>query len=140
MKAYQHQIQYYETDRMGITHHSNYIRFMEEARTDLLIQLGYPYDRLESEGIISPVTAVAADYKATSTFGDVLTITTKVVLVKAAKLVLDYQMVNQDGVLVFKGHSEHGFLDKNGKFVSLKKQNPDFYQVLVNQLEEDRHV
>lgn len=26
MKPYQHTVQYYETDRMGITHHSNYIR------------------------------------------------------------------------------------------------------------------
>lgn len=31
MTAYHHLVQYYETDRMGITHHSNYIRWMEEA-------------------------------------------------------------------------------------------------------------
>lgn len=39
MNAYQHTVQYYETDRMGITHHSNYIRWMEEARVDFLQQL-----------------------------------------------------------------------------------------------------
>ena len=31
-----HEVQYYETDRMGITHHSNYVRWMEEARTFFL--------------------------------------------------------------------------------------------------------
>ena len=34
--VYEHTINYYETDRMGIVHHSNYIRFFEEARIDYL--------------------------------------------------------------------------------------------------------
>ncbi len=34
MEKYIHKVQYYETDKMGITHHSNYIRWMEEARVD----------------------------------------------------------------------------------------------------------
>ena len=38
MKAYQHKVQYYETDKMQFTHHSNYIRFMEEARIDFMEQ------------------------------------------------------------------------------------------------------
>ena len=32
IKPYEHHVKYYETDQMGIVHHSNYIRFMEEAR------------------------------------------------------------------------------------------------------------
>lgn len=34
MEPYLHKVQYYETDKMGIVHHSNYIRWMEEARVD----------------------------------------------------------------------------------------------------------
>ena len=59
MTPYVHQVQYYETDRMGITHHSNYIRWMEEARVDFLRQIGWGYDRLEAMGIVSPVTAAS---------------------------------------------------------------------------------
>ena len=58
MKAYRHEVKYYECDRMGITHHSNYVRFMEEARIDLMDQLGYGYERMEAEGIVSPVLAI----------------------------------------------------------------------------------
>ena len=47
VKEYGRKIQYYETDRMGIVHHSNYIRWMEEARTDVLEQIGLPYDKIE---------------------------------------------------------------------------------------------
>ena len=46
-KGYNHTVQYYETDKMGITHHSNYIRWMEEARVDFLKQIGWDYDKLE---------------------------------------------------------------------------------------------
>ena len=41
MEPYQHTVQYYETDKMGIVHHSNYIRWMEEARVAYLAQLGW---------------------------------------------------------------------------------------------------
>lgn len=40
MSLYQHEVQYYETDRMGITHHSNYIRWMEEAHVAFLKDIG----------------------------------------------------------------------------------------------------
>lgn len=49
MKAYKHSVQYYETDRMGITHHSNYVRWMEEARSFLLKDIGFPYDCIEAK-------------------------------------------------------------------------------------------
>ena len=40
MEPYVHKVQYYETDKMGIVHHSNYIRWMEEARIDFLDSVG----------------------------------------------------------------------------------------------------
>ena len=70
MEPYRHTVQYYETDRMGITHHSNYIRWMEEARIDFLERIGWGYDKLEREGIVSPVTALDCKYKASTTFAE----------------------------------------------------------------------
>ena len=70
MEPYVHKVQYYETDEMGIVHHSNYIRWMEEARIDFLERMGWPYDRLENEGSISPVIGVDCKYKANSLFPD----------------------------------------------------------------------
>lgn len=43
MRPYQHKVQYYETDQMKVVHHSNYIRWFEEARIDYMEQLGMPY-------------------------------------------------------------------------------------------------
>lgn len=127
MQGYTHTVQYYETDRMGITHHSNYVRWMEEARVYFLQKVGLPYEKLEADGIISPVTMVDCHYKATSTFADDIAIDITVSLLKGAKLGFDYTMTNQAGQLVCQAHSEHSFLDKNGRFVALKKVYPDFY-------------
>ena len=71
---YQHIVQYYETDKMGITHHSNYIRWMEEARVDFLEKTGWSYAKLEEEGIVSPVTAVECKYRQSTTFPDTIDI------------------------------------------------------------------
>lgn len=57
---------------MQVVHHSNYIRYFEEARTDYFEQVGYPYDKLEEMGIISPVLGVEAKYKSPRTYGDSL--------------------------------------------------------------------
>ena len=50
MKNYIHKVNYYETDKMGVTHHSNYIRWMEEARIDYLQQIGYGYNLVKEKG------------------------------------------------------------------------------------------
>ena len=96
-----HEVQYYETDRMGITHHSNYVRWMEEARTFFLREIGWPYEKIEEEGIISPVTSISCDYKATSTFADEISIEINVKSVKSAKLSFVYYMVKSKMVFLF---------------------------------------
>lgn len=60
---YRHVVQYYETDRMGITHHSNYVRWMEEARIHFLDQIGWDYAKLEEMGLVSPVVSVSCRYR-----------------------------------------------------------------------------
>lgn len=134
---YQHQVQYYETDKMGITHHSNYVRWMEEARTFFLEEIGWPYDTFEENGVISPVAAISCQYKAMSTFPDVISIEVWVNKLKSAKLVFNYRMLNQKGVLVCEGRSEHSFLSNNGSFVHIKRDYPLFYEELLKHLKND---
>lgn len=127
---YMHTVQYYETDRMGITHHSNYIRWMEEARVDFLSQIGWDYARLEDMGIISPVINVNCDYKKTTTFADKVYIKVTVKEFKGVKLFLSYEMKNEDGVVVCTATSSHAFLTKEGKPIRVQKEYPDFYKTL----------
>lgn len=131
MHTYIHKVQYYETDKMGITHHSNYIRWMEEARVDFLDRIGYGYAKLENDGIISPVVGVECQYKHPTTFDDEVEITVGVEEFKGVRLVIRYQMTNiATGNLVLKGKTMHCFTDINGKPIVLKKHFPEFDDTL----------
>lgn len=131
MQPYQHRVQYYETDRMGITHHSNYIRWMEEARIDFLSQIGWSYARLEELGILSPVTAVDCRYKASTTFDDLVSIEVSVLALTNARLTIGYRMTNAAGAEVCTGQTEHCFLDREGHILRLKRDYPAFYELLA---------
>lgn len=135
MDSYQHKVQYYETDKMGIVHHSNYIRWMEEARIDFLSQIGWDYKKMEGNGIISPVVAVECKYLQTTTFSDLIRITVKVEEFKGVKLKLKYEMKNENDVRVCDGYSEHCFLKGNGKILNVKKECPGLYEALVSRQE-----
>ncbi len=133
---YIHEIKYYETDRMGITHHSNYIRFMEEARIDFFKQLGWDYAKLEAMGVMSPVTKVDCQYKVPTTFGDELRITVLVKECNGIRLQLLYQMKNQHGVIVCTGSSEHCFINSDGKIVRVDREFPEFFTSIKEKSEE----
>lgn len=130
MNTYKHQIKYYETDKMGITHHSNYIRFMEEARTDFLCQAGFDYAKLESRGVISPVVGIECKYKATTTYPDIIDISVSVDDVTPAKVRFKYIMTKEDGAVALEGYSEHCFLSSEGKIIRLKKDFPEFFEAM----------
>lgn len=130
IKPYIHTVQYYETDRMGITHHSNYIRMMEEARLDYMSQIGWPYDELEKSGVISPVVAVECRYLATTTYADRLTIRVSIEEFKGVRLKMQYRIEKEDGTLAATAKSEHCFLGKNGIPMRVKKEMPDLYEAL----------
>ena len=127
MEKYIHKVKYYETDKMGITHHSNYIRWMEEARIDFLDKIGFSFSKLEKDGIISPVIRAECDYKSPTTFDDEVEISVAVVDFGGVKLTLKYEMTNKKtGETVAVGTTKHCFTNKDGKPIILKKSFPDF--------------
>ena len=131
MKPYIHKVNYYETDKMGITHHSNYVRWMEEARIDFLDQLGWSFIKLEEEGIASPVMSIECNYKKPTTFPDLVSIMVTIEKLSAVKLIFNYEFKVNDE-LVFTGKSSHCFLDEKGAPVILEKRYPKFYEDLKN--------
>ncbi|MDO4458498.1 MAG: acyl-CoA thioesterase [Clostridia bacterium] len=126
---------YYETDRMGIIHHSNYIRWFEEARIYYMEQMGYPYRRIEDEGIIIPVTNVDCNYKSMTRFGETVLIRVWLSKYNGAIFHCDYEVTDKEtGTLRATGHSEHCFLDENGKVCVLKRNNPEAHEAFKNSL------
>lgn len=134
MTEYVHTVQYYETDKMGVTHHSNYIRWMEEARVDFLEKIGWDFARLESMGIVSPVANVSCDFKHPTVFPEKITIIVTVLELRAS-IKFGYEMKNQEDVTVCTGVSQHVLVDTQGKMIRTKKEYPELYAALSAHLE-----
>ena len=138
MKIYQHKVQYYETDQMQIVHHSNYIRWFEEARMNFLEQAGFGYDRFEREGIISPVLEVQAKYLTMTRFGETVNIQVKMVNFTGLKFSIEYIISDSvTGEVRVTGRSEHCLLDRENKPIRLKKVNPKLYELLNSLVETE---
>lgn len=130
MEKYRHKIQYYETDKLGVTHHSNYIRIMEETRVFVMEQLGFGYEKMEKESVFSPVMAVSCEYKKPTTFADIVEVEVSIAELSKLKVKFDYKMTC-NGVLVCRGTSQHCFLDAKGRPVVIEERFPEFYQKLL---------
>ena len=138
VEPYIHKVKYYECDRMGVTHHSNYIRFMEESRIDMLDRIGYGFEKMEAEGVVSPVTEVHCNYKKTTTFQDEIAVDVFVEDISALKLRIGYVMTCR-GEVVFTGSSVHCFIE-NGRPVAFGNRFPGFIEALAPYRREHRDV
>ena len=139
MNAYPRKVQYYETDMMGVVHHANYIRWMEEARIDFMDQLGFPYAAMEAQGVLSPVKSVSCEYKRPCTFGDEIRVIVSVADFNGVVLMIRYQMSNaSSGETVCEAKSEHVFLNKEGRFVRIKREMPEFCAALEALIREEK--
>ena len=106
-------VRYYETDQMAVVHHSNYIRYFEIARDEMMVQLGFPIEKCESElGVLVPIVSVECHFRHPARMGDVLTATAEVDKLPMAKMLIKQAVYNQDGVLCAEGVVTLGFLNK----------------------------
>ena len=105
-------VRYYETDQMGVVHHSNYIRYFECARNNMMREFGYPIEKCEEDGVTIPIVSLDCRYRYPARMGDELRIVARIEREPLAKLRILQEVYNQDGVLCAEGEVVLGFLDK----------------------------
>ncbi len=119
---------YYETDMMGIVHHSNHIRYFEEARIFFMRNIGCDVKQMESDGIIIPNVDAYAKYYKQIRFDQEIGIEVKLVKFTGAVMVFNYTArFKQSGEVAATGHTEHCFVNGNFKPMSLKRKFPEYY-------------
>lgn len=131
--TYEREINYYETDKMGIVHHSNYIRFLEESRCAWLRSIGLPYDMLEENGITIPVLGVECDYKHHVTYGDTIAIELSIEEYNGVRMNVKYMVTDKKtGETVLIGRTKHCFTNIALKPINLKKYKKEFSDKFEN--------
>ena len=113
MSKFEHYIdvRYYETDQMGIVHHSNYIRYFECGRMAMLEEVGLPMHKIEETGVMMPITAVDCKYRIPAKLGDKLRIVTMINEMPRARLTVHTEIYNQEDQLLSSGSVTMGFID-----------------------------
>lgn len=120
---------YADTDQMGVVYHSNYLKYFEIGRTELLRELGMSYKKIEEYGILFPVKEAFVDYKVSIKYDDLIVIHTQVSELKNVSIKLKYEIKNEDESIIYSsGYTLHPFIDRNGKIVC---PNDDIYNILL---------
>lgn len=137
MFIYQRTPYYYETDQMKIIHHSNYIRWFEEARIAYFDSVGYSFVKQEQQGIVCPVLTVDANYLKMVHFGETVQIETKLTFYNGVRYSFAYTVRNNLGQTCCTGASTHCFLNPQGNPIRLKKEYPLAHEMLTQALQND---
>ena len=104
-------VRYYESEQMGLVHHSNYIRYFECGRNAMLKEMDMPMEKVEASGVMMAVVAVDAKYKVPAKLGDTLRIVSIIDTPPTAKVVVKTEIYNQNEQLVCTGSVTLGFID-----------------------------
>ena len=136
-KPYIRKVNYYETDRMSIVHHSNYIRYFEEARIYAMEQIGCDLIEMERQNMIIPVVDVYAKYHKSLGCSDEFAVYIKMTHFNGVKQKSDYEIrFTSDNSLACTGHSTHCVVNENHKPISIKRISPEIYNKFMSAVEE----
>lgn len=111
-------VRYAETDRMGLLHHANYLIYFEQARTELLREIGLTYKDMEDAGFLLVLTKIEVKYKLPARYDDVLTIRTTVVRTTPIRIEHKYEVM-RDGRLLAEGNTTLACIDRAGSIQAL---------------------
>ena len=128
--VYQREMNYYETDKMGVIHHSNYIRFLEEARCKWLEEMNLSMEKLEQMGYTIPTLEVNCQYKSHVTSGDIILIEPSVTAFNGVRMTVTYKVTDsKEGKTIVEAWTKHCFTNKELKPINMKKANQEIYQL-----------
>lgn len=134
-KPFSRKAYYYETDGMGIVHHSNYIRWMEEARIYWLEYIGYPYSKVEQSGLMIPVLSAECEYKHPIRFDELFEIHTMLKDFNGVRFSVEYRITNLTAdKLSAIGKTSHCFVNRDFRPARTKRDFPELYNVFNDNL------
>ncbi len=108
-------VRYAETDAQRVVYHGNYVVWFEVGRTTYCERVGYPYPRMEAEGIFITVVDVRVRYRKSTRYGDVVTVATWCSEIKSRGCAFRYEVRLPDGSVAAEGETRHLFLDAAGR-------------------------
>jgi len=121
---------YADTDAMGIVYHTNYIKWFEIGRTELLRGVGIVYAKMEAQGYNLPLTEVYCNYLYPAQYDQIIVVETELEYLKRASMKFVYTIWDEDREkALVEGYTIHACTNKMGKIVRI----PSFILEKVNE-------
>jgi len=99
---------YVDTDRSGVVHHANYLRYFELGRGELMREVGYPYADVEDAGYVYPIVDLSIRYLEPLHYDDPIWIHTRPSDRDRVRVTFDYVITHQEtGAQVCRGYTRH---------------------------------
>ncbi|OGU28312.1 MAG: thioesterase [Ignavibacteria bacterium GWA2_35_9] len=118
-------VRYADTDQMHFVYNGKYLEYFEVGRTELLREIGLPYEAIEKEGFLLPVLEAYVKYKLPAYYDDVLVVKSFLKKNPDLKVHIDYEILRKNSTdLIAEGFTIHAFIDKRNKKVT---RPPDFF-------------
>lgn len=124
-------IRYKDTDCMGVVYYGNYLTFFEVGRAEFMRDQGFPYSNLEADGYNLVVTEAAAKYHANVGYDSLVTVRTKITGLKLVRIRFEYEIIDEDRVLLVSGHTVHACMNSIPKPVKIP---PELRKVIKKNL------
>ncbi|MBR0600333.1 acyl-CoA thioesterase [Sinanaerobacter chloroacetimidivorans] len=129
---------YADTDAMGVVYHTNYIKWFEIGRTELLRSLGYPYAQFEEEGVMLPLVECSCKYKIPAKYDDLLEVKAWISEAKSATITIDYEIYRKEtGELLVTGMTRHAVTDTCLKPIRLRDRNKGLHELFQKCVKPD---
>ena len=118
-------VRYADTDQMHFVYNGKYLEYFEVGRTEMLREIGLPYDTIEKEGFLLPVLEANVKYKLPVHYDDILIIKSFLKKFPDLKVHIDYEIVRKGSDdLIAEGFTVHAFMSKKSKKVT---RPPEFF-------------
>ena len=104
-------LRFSEADALGIAWHGNYLRFFEDAHTELMRRIGLDYNRYFTADLGAPVAQAHVDYHAPLRLDEPFAVTARLFWNDGARLNVEYEIRNASGALAATGYTVQMFIE-----------------------------
>ncbi|MCG2725343.1 MAG: acyl-CoA thioesterase [Elusimicrobia bacterium] len=124
-------IHYHDTDCGGVVYYGNYLKFLEEARTEYLESKGMSLKELMDEGVWFVVRRQEIEYRAPARYGDILDINTWVKEFSDVRIQFGYEIKNQDDLLLTKAITDMVCVGKDLKLKEMPAKLKNMFKMTM---------
>ncbi|ARF69144.1 thioesterase [Paenibacillus larvae subsp. pulvifaciens] len=139
-KEHHLRVRYAETDTMGVVYHANYLIWLEVGRTEFIREMGYPYAKMEEQGLLLPVVETNLRYRRPAKYDDAITVYSRIESFTPSKIIFTYEIrrkaeaeqQNEDpaGELLVTGTTVHVWINRSWNPVRIDKEAPELFLFL----------